>query len=186
MPKVLVTGGATGIGAAVVERLCNSGAEVSILDVAEPTHGRGAFLPCDLADPAAIDGALERLPGGWDGLVNVAGIPGPRPAEPVIAVNFLGLRHLTTQLLPRMTAGASVVNVASTAAQGWQRRASVIDQLLDTPDCATGLEWCRANGGLWEKDPYTFSKQCVVAWTYRAAGHRAADRVLPRERLPRH
>ena len=170
MPKVLVTGGATGIGAAVVERMCNSGAEVCILDVAEPSHGQGAFLHCDLADPTAIDRALERLPGKWDGLINVAGIPGPCPAEPVIAVNFLGLRHLTTQMLPRMNAGSSVVNVASTAAQGWQRRASVIDQLLDTPDFVTGVEWCRANGALWEKDPYTFSKQCVVAWTYRATG----------------
>ena len=170
MPRVLVTGGATGIGAAVVERLAKSGSEVTIIDVAEPPRGPGAFLACDLSDPAAIDRTVESLSGKWDGLVNVAGIPGPRPAEPVIAVNFLGLRHLTTQMLPRMTAGASVVNVASTAAQGWQRRASVIDQLLDTPDFATGLEWCRANGGLWEKDPYTFSKQWVVAWTYRAAG----------------
>ena len=170
MPKVLVTGGSTGIGAAVVERLSRADAEVTILDVAEPSMNPGEFVSCDLSDPAAINRALERLPGQWDSLINVAGIPGPRPAEPVISVNFLGLRHLTMAMLPRMTPGGSVVNVASTAAQGWQRRATVIDQLLDTPDFTTGLEWCRANGGLWEKDPYTFSKQCVVAWTYRAAG----------------
>ena len=169
-PRVLLTGGATGIGAATAIRLSASGAAVSILDVARPGHGVGAFVRCDLSDPDAIDVALAGLPGPWDALVNVAGIPGPRPAEPVIAVNFLGLRHLTERMLPRMAAGASVVNVASTAAQGWQRRAAVIDALLDTPDFAAGLAWCRANGGLWEKDPYTFSKQCVAGWTYRAVG----------------
>jgi NAD(P)-dependent dehydrogenase (short-subunit alcohol dehydrogenase family) len=73
-------------------------------------------------------------------------------------------------MFPRMRSGASVVNVASTAGQDWQRRAAVINQLLDTADFASGLDWCRANGVLWEKDPYTFSKQCVVGWTYRAAG----------------
>jgi len=176
-PKVLLTGGATGIGAATVARLADMGSAVTILDVAEPAYRVGAFVRCDLAEPAAIDAALEALPGPWDALVNVAGIPGPRPAEPVIAVNFLGLRHLTQRILPRMAAGGSVVNVASTAAQGWQRRAAVIDGLLDTPDFAAGLAWCRANGALWEKDPYTFSKQCVVAWTYRAAGVARANGV---------
>ncbi|MDB5479055.1 MAG: hypothetical protein JWO83_108 [Caulobacteraceae bacterium] len=175
--KVLLTGGATGIGAATAARLAASGAEVTILDVAEPGDGACAFVRCDLSDPAAIDAALEGLPGRWDVLVNVAGIPGPRPAEPVIAVNFLGLRHLTERLLPRMSRGGSVVNVASTAAQNWQRRAAVIDQLLDTADFAAGLAWCRENGGLWEKDPYTFSKQCVVAWSYRAVGAARAHGV---------
>ena len=175
--RVLLTGGATGIGAATAARLSAAGAEVTILDVAEPTHGAGAFVPCDLSDPGGIDAALEILAGPCDALVNVAGVPGPRPAEPVIAVNFLGLRHLTGRLLPRMTSGGSVVSVASTAAQGWRRRATVIDALLDTPDFAAGLAWCRANGALWERDPYTFSKQCVVAWTYRAAGAARAHGV---------
>ncbi len=169
-PRVILTGGATGIGAATAVRLMAGGADVTILDVAEPAHGAGRFVHCDLAVPGAIDTALERLGGQWDALVNVAGIPGPRPAEPVIAVNFLGLRHLTDRVLPRLSAGGSITSVASTAGQSWQRRAAVIDQLLDTADFAGGLAWCRDNGGLWEKDPYTFSKQCVVAWTYRAAG----------------
>jgi NAD(P)-dependent dehydrogenase (short-subunit alcohol dehydrogenase family) len=168
--KVLLTGGATGIGAATAARLAGSGAEVTVLDVATPEPGPGRFVRCDLSDPVAIDAALEALPGPWDALVNVAGIPGPRPAEPVIAVNFLGMRHLTERMLPRLAPGGSVVNVASTAAQSWQRRAAVIEQLLDTADFGAGLAWCRANGGLWEKDPYTFSKQCVVAWTYRVTG----------------
>jgi NAD(P)-dependent dehydrogenase (short-subunit alcohol dehydrogenase family) len=168
--KVLVTGGATGIGAATVTSLQAANAEVTVLDVVEPEHGIGRFVPCDLSDCGAIDSALGQLPGPWSALINVAGIPGPRPAEPVVAVNFLGLRHLTECLMPRMIAGGSVVNVASVAGRDWQRRAAVVQQLLDTAGFAEGLAWCRQHGDLWEKDPYTFSKQCVVAWTYRAAG----------------
>ncbi len=168
--KVVMTGGATGIGAASAARMAAQGADIVILDVVEPTHGHGRFLPCDLSDADAIDAALEALNGPWDALVNVAGIPGPRPAEPVVAVNFLGMRHLTQRMIPRLRSGGSVTIVASTAGRDWQRRAAVVGQLLDTPDFASGLAWCRDNAALWEKDPYTFSKQCAVAWTYRAAG----------------
>lgn len=168
--SVLMTGGATGIGAATAARMAAHGAEITILDVAEPTHGHGRFVPCDLSDAGAIDAVLDGLPGSWDALVNVAGIPGPRPAEPVVAVNFLGMRHLVLRALPRIRAGGSITVVASTAGRDWQRRAAVVGQLLDTADFAAGLAWCRDNAASWEKDPYTFSKQCAVAWIYRAAG----------------
>jgi NAD(P)-dependent dehydrogenase (short-subunit alcohol dehydrogenase family) len=170
MADVVVTGGATGIGAATVARLAARGVRPWVLDVAEPSHGIGTFVRCDMGNPASIDAALPRMPERCDALVNVAGIPGPRPAEPVVAVNFLGMRHLTERMLPRMTRGGSVVNVASTAGREWQRRVAVVGELLDTPDFAAGLAWCAANAARWDKDPYTFSKQCVVAWTYRAAG----------------
>ncbi len=89
--KVLLTGGATGIGAATVARLAAVNAEVTVFDVAEPNHGIGRFVRCDLSDPASIDAALASVDGSFDALVNVAGIPGPRPADTVIAVNFVGL-----------------------------------------------------------------------------------------------
>ena len=168
--KVLMTGGATGIGAAAAEAMAGQGADVTILDLAEPEHGHGRSIQCDLADQDAIDRVLEVLPGPWDALVNVAGIPGPRPAEPVVAVNFLAVRHLSEKMLPRIRRGGSITTVASTAGRDWQRRAAIVNQLLDTPDFTAGLAWCRENGALWEKDPYTFSKQCVIAWTARAAG----------------
>ena len=33
-----------------------------------------------------------------------------------------------------------------------------------------GLAWCRANEDQWARDPYTFSKQCTTAYSFRAAG----------------
>jgi nucleoside-diphosphate-sugar epimerase len=89
--KVLLTGGATGTGAATAARLAGANADVTILDVAEPGHGVGRFVRCDLGDPGAIDAALAGLDGPWDALINFDASPGPRPANTVAAVN-LGLR----------------------------------------------------------------------------------------------
>jgi NAD(P)-dependent dehydrogenase (short-subunit alcohol dehydrogenase family) len=158
------------MGAATVDRLLTAGCDVYILDVAKPADGPATFIPCDLADPVAIDTAIEALPARLDALVNVAGIPGPEPAEQVVRVNFLGLRKLTEALLPRINDGGSVVIVASVAGRDWMRRHDVVTGLLDTPDFDAGVAWCRTNADRWNRDPYTFSKQCAVAYTPRAAG----------------
>ena len=178
MAKVIaLTGGATGIGAATVARLVAAGCEMHILDVAAPAEPRAKFIHCDLARRDAIDAAIAMLPPSLDALINVAGIPGPQPAEAVVAVNFLGLRHLTESLVPRIAAGGSVVNVASTAGWDWQKRAEVVKSLLDTPDYAAGMNWLRAHAADWNRDPYKFSKQCAAAYTYRATGFALPYRV---------
>jgi NAD(P)-dependent dehydrogenase (short-subunit alcohol dehydrogenase family) len=167
---VALTGGATGIGAATVARLCAAACDVYVLDVVEPTAAGVRFVRCNLGDPAAIDVATTELPTQLDALVNVAGIAGPEPAVGVVAINFLGLRHLTESLVPRIRAGGTVVNVASTAGWDWKKREDVVKVLLDTHDFAAGVEWLEANGPLWRENPYKFSKQCAAAYTYRATG----------------
>ena len=171
MSKVVaLTGGATGIGAATVTRLLAADYRVYVLDVAKPASPHTTFIHCDLGRPDAIDTATTELPDRVDALVNVAGIPGPEPAVGVVAVNFLGLRHLTESLVPRIARGGSVVNVASTAGWDWQKRADVVKSLLDTPDFTTGIDWLAVNADEWTANPYKFSKQCAAAYTYRAAG----------------
>jgi len=167
---VALTGGASGIGAATVARLLAAGCRVYVLDVAAPAAKDTTYVHCDLGRPQAIDAAIAALPERIDALVNVAGIPGPEPATGVVAVNFLGLRHITESLVPRINAGGSVVNVASTAGWDWQKRAEVVKGLLDTPDFAAGIAWLAANAPAWDASPYKFSKQCAAAYTYRAAG----------------
>lgn len=170
MSKIVVlTGGATGIGAAAVTRLLAADSNVYVLDVKAPAGTSTRFVHCDLSEPATIDAAIDRLPARIDALVNVAGIPGPDPADTVVAVNFLGLRHLTESLVGRVTDGGSIVNVASTAGRDWQKRAELIQGLLDTPDFASGMAWLRRNTAEWSGNPYKFSKQCAAAYTYRAA-----------------
>jgi NAD(P)-dependent dehydrogenase (short-subunit alcohol dehydrogenase family) len=166
---VVLTGGATGIGAATVTRLLAADCRVYVLDVKAPTQAGVRFTPCDLSQPTKIDAGVATLPAKIDALVNVAGIPGPSPGETVMAVNFLALRHLTESLVDRITDGGSVVNVASSAGRDWQKREDVIREVLDTPDFAAGLAWLRQNGEVWSDNPYKFSKQCAAAYTYRAA-----------------
>jgi NAD(P)-dependent dehydrogenase (short-subunit alcohol dehydrogenase family) len=171
MSKVVaLTGGATGIGAAAVARLVAADCQVYVLDVATPTAPHTAFVHCDLGRPEAIDAALAQLPDRVDAVVNVAGIAGPNPAIGVMAVNFLGLRHLTESLVPRISNGGTVVNVASTAGWDWEKRADLVTALLDTPDFASGVDWLNTHAAEWTGNPYKFSKQCAAAYTYRAAG----------------
>ena len=75
------------------------------------------FHEVDLADPASIDRAVASVGGQVDALFNVAGVSsGIGDPLLVVTINFLGLRHLTEALLPKMAAGSSIVSVSSLAA----------------------------------------------------------------------
>ena len=169
-PVVTVTGGATGVGAAAVDQLLGRDAAVHVLDVAEVDPRQDvSFTHCDLADPASIDAALTELPARIDAHINVAGVAGPTPADWVLKVNFLGLRHLTESLFERLAPGAGVVSVSSSAGRQWAKRRHVVEPMVDTDGFEAGLTWAMENEGRWSKDPYTFSKQCVTLWTLKAA-----------------
>ena len=74
----LVTGGASGIGAAAAERLRAGGARVAIFDL-QPADGDLLSLTGDVSSSAAANEAVERVVselGGLDILVNAAGIAG--------------------------------------------------------------------------------------------------------------
>ena len=167
--KLVITGGASGLGEALVNRLRDH--ELWILDVQPPAElARGhRFLPMDLSDAAQIDQAVAALPASVDALANVAGIAAAAVPEKVVAVNFLGLRHLSAALAPRLKKGGSIVNVSSIAGRDWQARYERLKPLLETGSFADGLAWCQAHTELYGRDPYTFSKRLVTAHTLRTA-----------------
>ena len=83
--KVLVTGGARGLGEAFARALLGSGAQVVICDVlhergqalAKELGGQAHYLAMDLSDPAAIQAGVDAAAahmGGLDGLVNNAAV----------------------------------------------------------------------------------------------------------------
>jgi NAD(P)-dependent dehydrogenase (short-subunit alcohol dehydrogenase family) len=122
MSTVIVTGGASGLGAAVVRRL----GEVAVsLDIREPGDGIDGET-VDLADGAAVEQVIERVAerrGGIDGVVTAAGTDAcgaladvPRDAwERVISVNLLGTVSVVRAALPHLErTGGRVVTVAST------------------------------------------------------------------------
>ncbi|CAI6025282.1 SDR family NAD(P)-dependent oxidoreductase [Cohnella sp. JJ-181] len=78
--RVLIAGGASGIGAATAEAYRQAGAETAVFDISfkAKRSGEGRLeLPVDLSDAAAVDAAFARLWRHWDGLdvlVNNAGV----------------------------------------------------------------------------------------------------------------
>jgi 2-dehydro-3-deoxy-L-rhamnonate dehydrogenase (NAD+) len=112
----LVTGGASGIGAAVVERLREGGADVRVFDLANGD---------DVRDSAQLDAAVDRLP-RLDVLVCCAGVGGDslhtedvgnEEWERVHAINLNGVFYANRAAIPKMKANGygRIVNVASVA-----------------------------------------------------------------------
>lgn len=122
---VVVTGGASGLGAAAVEALTKEGARVTVLDRLEPPSG-ASHRVVDLADRWAAEAAVREVAeaeGGLDAVVACAGTDAcgplaevPREAwERVVAVNLLGTAAVVRAALPYLErAGGRVVTVAST------------------------------------------------------------------------
>lgn len=119
-PLALVTGAASGIGAASVRALRADGFRVLPLDLA-PVDDPDA-LDCDLTDTGAVRTMAAGLRGTrLDALVNAAGImlPGslaeadPADLDRMHAVNVRGTFVLTQALLPLLAPDARIVNVAS-------------------------------------------------------------------------
>jgi NAD(P)-dependent dehydrogenase (short-subunit alcohol dehydrogenase family) len=125
-----VTGGASGIGAAIARRLMADGARVAVLDrdVSDPPEGALA-VQADVTDDASVRAAVDRVLREWDRLdvlVNNAGIgaQGTVADNPddewhrVLDVNLLGMVRATRAALPalRRSPSAAIVNTGSIAA----------------------------------------------------------------------
>ncbi|WP_236792658.1 SDR family NAD(P)-dependent oxidoreductase [Amycolatopsis sp. GM8] len=125
-----VTGGASGIGAAVVTALAERGAHVAALDVQPVSEKDGVLgLRADVTDDASVRQAIEttvdRL-GGLDILVNNAGIGAQGTVADndddewlrVLDVNLLGMMRTSRAALPhlRRSRAAAIVNIGSIAA----------------------------------------------------------------------
>ncbi len=76
--SAIVTGGASGIGAAIVAALLDAGASVTVLDrVTDGADPRALAIPADVTDDASIRAAMTQAAdaqGGIDIVVNNAGI----------------------------------------------------------------------------------------------------------------
>ena len=161
--RYVVTGAASGIGQDVAAQLIKAGAQVYSLDRNTPTVPVDRHVTVDLADEASIDTAIAGLDGTFDGLVNVAGVPGTAPADLVLAVNFLAVRHLTESLFDRLVPGGAIVIVSSTAGFAWPNRLPAILELLATDSYAEGAQWFTDHPQ--DGNAYNFSKEAATVYT---------------------
>ena len=88
---VVVSGAASGMGAAAARTLVDLGAEVHALDV-NPIEAKVAQgIEVDLRERRSIEAAAKRLPARVDVLFNCAGLPGPPFSNlDTMLVNFAG------------------------------------------------------------------------------------------------
>ncbi|OKI45066.1 SDR family oxidoreductase [Micromonospora sp. CB01531] len=124
-PTVLVTGGASGLGAAVVTAVARAGGRPLVLDRQRPADGV-PWIECDLADTRAAEAATRELAersGGLDAVVTAAGmdmpgrladIPG-ETWERIVTVDLLATAAVIRAALPYLEAArGNIVTVAST------------------------------------------------------------------------
>jgi 3-oxoacyl-[acyl-carrier protein] reductase len=164
--RILVTGGATGIGAAAIEVLAAAGAEVAATyhNTPPPQNLPATWTQCDVREAGAVSAmvheAADRL-GGLDVLVNAAGlwqagIPGYIADE---EISFLLDTNVKATILTNQAAyavmkeqepkGGSIINFGSSEA------------VMGSPISAV----------------YAATKGAVQAWTRSAAKAWAADKV---------
>jgi NAD(P)-dependent dehydrogenase (short-subunit alcohol dehydrogenase family) len=164
--RAVVTGCASGIGAAVARQLTELGAEVVGLDLKRPALQLKEFHELDLSDPASIERAVAAIDGPVDSLFNVAGVSsGIGDPMRVVTINFLGTRHFTEALIPSMPPGSAIANVSSLAASAYRANATVTAGLLDTATMAEGIEWCQRNPEpVADGGGYRLSKEAIILY----------------------
>jgi NAD(P)-dependent dehydrogenase (short-subunit alcohol dehydrogenase family) len=126
----IVTGGASGIGAAIARALDRAGATVAVLDL-DPRHADSALAAysADVGDRASVEAAVSAVAerfGRIDIVVNNAGIgaQGDIAANDdmewarVLSINVTGIARVTAAALPwlRRSPSASICNTSSIAA----------------------------------------------------------------------
>jgi NAD(P)-dependent dehydrogenase (short-subunit alcohol dehydrogenase family) len=130
--RVIVTGAASGIGSATVERLVAGGARVAAFDVASGDRADGPNLRswrADVADEADVEAATESAAewlGGLDVLIHAAGIMRAQRQpidelpletwEQVISVNLRGTFLMVKHVLPRFALGTGAIVLVSSVA----------------------------------------------------------------------
>jgi len=124
--NILITGGASGLGAATVKAVARHGGTPLVIDQRN-VDGDIAFESADLADTAAVDAAVralaDRVGDRIDGVFTAAGIDScgrlddvpAKEWERVIHVNLLGTAAVIRAALPYLkTTGGRIVTCAST------------------------------------------------------------------------
>ena len=168
--RIVVTGAATGVGAALIDLLSElEAAHVTVLDVKPPTGPHDVFIETDLSQSAAVDAAIEQIDGSVHALFNNAGVADTMPPRSVLAVNYLALRRLSEGLLDRIPDGGAIVNTASTAGSQWQSHLTEITEVLDLDDWEKTLDWVDARSSDLGVLPYFFSKELVQVYTMRSS-----------------
>lgn len=169
MRTVVVTGSASGLGAAIRRRMEADGARVIGVDLA------GEEVSADLSSPsgrsAAMNAVLEASGGSIDALVVCAGLgPHVEPVSKLVSVNYFGAVEVLDGLRPALASGVSPAAVAiSSNSVGMVpiEDPSLIDAMLDDGESAAVALADQFDGA----SVYAMTKIALA----RAVRHRVVD-----------
>ncbi|MCB1695526.1 MAG: SDR family oxidoreductase [Halioglobus sp.] len=168
-----MTGGATGIGAAIKQRLREEGNRVIVVDI------KDADIIADLSNregrQAAIKAVKQAAAEGLDGLITCAGLGSNVPNRPLITqVNYFGTVELIAGLKDSLAAkGGAIVLISSNSAP-MNRSPEFVDLLLSGDEAGA----LRCSETIAAQEVYSGTKQAVARWMrghvadYAAAGIR--------------
>ena len=163
--RVLVVGGATGMGAAAAQLAQDAGAELVVMDYAPVTQAGVTAIQVNLADRASIDAALAACTGTFHALFSCAGVADGTPG--IERINFIGHRYLIEQMLDRgmLGRGSAIGMISSAAGLGWEPNLDQIKELLETSDWDASVKWAVDNN----KADYMSMKRAMCAYVAHQA-----------------
>ncbi len=163
--RVLVVGGATGMGAAAAELVKDAGAEVVVMDRAEVTLDGVTSISLDLADKASIDAAIEECGGPIHALFSCAGVADGTPG--IEKINFIGHRYMIDRLLEQdlLPAGSAIGMISSSAGLGWEANLDLVLEFLAIEDFDEASKWCLDR----DRAGYMWTKQAICGYVAHEA-----------------
>ncbi len=158
--RVLVVGGATGMGAAAAELALDAGAEVVVMDFARVKLPGAKAIHLNLAERDSIDAAVDACGGPVHALLACAGVADGTPG--IERINFVGHRHLIDRMIDAdaLGRGAAIGFISSAAGLGWEANLEEFRELLDTPAFDDATAWFEKH----EKCSYMHTKQAICAY----------------------
>lgn len=168
-----MTGGATGIGAAIKKQLTGEGHQVVVVDI------QNADIVADLATEegrhAAVAGIRDAAPDGLDGFVPCAGVgPNVRPLSLITRINYFGALATidgVKELVAKKRGSIVVISSNSASMDGTNQQ--YVDLCLDGKE----QEACELIDTLDGHNAYAGSKQAITRWMRRNTPAYAAEGV---------
>jgi len=161
MGNFAITGGATGIGAAIRKRMMDDGHSVVVVDIQQ------ADVVADLSNPTgravALAAIRERCNEGLDGFIPCAGVASQAPPKLTTSLNYYGTVELVDGLRDLLSKNNGSVLLVSSNSAPMCDHPDYIEILLEQDEAAALVCADSING----HQAYSGTKQAIVRWMRR-------------------